>query len=274
MEAYAFPVHLQPIRLLGDLNPDPIPGAKAIVRTDTQKPLSIVSDSYHLFTHSEAVETTKKFLAGFGEHQVVDTLEKDGLRFVRECTFKKHGLTVEGPKKLGDVVNFRLSIWNSYDKKSSVRIRVAARVLKCLNGMTVEGGSLDLSFRHTGSIRNLELPEPDKVMGIFTKAGERWNDWASERVTTVQRDSIVHHALERGVIGERILDKHDSLLNPDVNADLSFWQYFNNFTNVITHHLPKVQLTAKIVRLDRLNTIFNSVLYGTPEPGFINEENE
>jgi hypothetical protein len=270
--AYDFPVQLKPVTLLG--SDVPIPGHKAIVRTDTHKPLSIVTDKYHLFTNRQAVDLTTNFLKGFGEHQAVDTIEKDGLRFIRTCTFQNHSLKV-AERKVGDIVNFQLSIWNSYDRKSSFRLRIGARVLKCLNGMTVPGGSLDLSFRHTDKgIQTIELPEPDKVLGIFTQAREQWNDWASERLSSQQRDAILHHAMEGHVIGERLLDKHRSLLEPDVNPEITFWQYFNSFTNIITHHLPKVQLTAKIVRLDRLNDIFRNVLHGKAQPGFTDEENE
>lgn len=271
MNTYDFPVALQQVRLMND--PNPIPNVKCIVRTDTQKPLQIVSDTYRLFTHGDAVKTTEKFLASFGAHEVKDFVEKDGLRFVRQCTFKNNAIKV-GDAAVGDLVNFRLMIANSYDKKSSVRIKIAAMVLKCTNGMTVPGGSLDLSFRHTESIRNLELPDPEKVLSIFNRAGEQWNDWFTEKLSSSQRDAILHLALEQHIVGERVLAKHDSLLNPEANDRMTFWQYFNNFTNVITHHLPKVQLTAKIVRLDRLNSIFNRVLHGEAQPGFTDEENE
>ena len=147
-------------------------------------------------------------------------------------------------------------------------------VLRCLNGMTVPGGELSLSFRHTDSIRDLQLPDPETVLSLFGKAGETWNEWADERLKGSQRDSILDHALKFQVVGERLLEKHRTELEPDINNDITFWDYFNNFTHVLTHNLPKVQLTKKFGRLDKLNTIFNRVLHGKDAAGFSDEEHE
>lgn len=270
MEAYAFPVELQNVY---DKYGTPIPNQRCVMRTDKQVPLSIVSDRYHLFSHQEAVETTQKFLDTFGEYKVKNVLERNGQRFARECTFQTQALKIKTPK-VDDIAHFRLSIVNSYDCKSSLRIRIGAMVLRCLNGMTVPGGELSLSFRHTDSIRDFELPAPETVLKLFERAGETWNDWASEKLNGSQRDSIIDQSIKLQVIGERLLDKHRTELEPDINNDITFWDYFNNFTHILTHDMPKVQLTKKFGRLDRLNTIFDRVLHGAPQPGFSEEENE
>jgi hypothetical protein len=267
---YAFPVELKPIAVIGGMA---IPNMRAVVRTDTGVPLSTVSDRYHLFTHQEAVDATQGFLKTFGEFKEKTVLERTGQRFVRECTFQTQALKVKTPK-VDEVAHFRLSIVNSYDCKSSLRINIGAMVLRCLNGMTVPGGELDLSFRHTGSIRNLELPEPDTVLKLFGKAGETWNNWADERLNGQQRDSILESSIKMQVIGPRLLEKHRTELEPDTSTDITFWEYFNNFTRILTHEMPKVQLTKKFTRMDRLNTVFDRVLHGTPEVGFSDEEHE
>jgi hypothetical protein len=259
MEAYEFPVALKSVAVIGG---ETVPNARCIVRTDTGAPLKVVSDKYHLFTHGQAVEKTDKFLQTFGDYKVKNYLEKGGARFVRECTFKNNSITVKTPK-VNDVVHFRLNIMNSYDGCSSLRIKICAMVLRCLNGMTAPGGSLDLSFRHTSGIDILELPDPEKILGIFKRGGESWNEWAGAKLTAEERDSILHQAIETKIVGEKLLVKHRELLEPTVLT--SPWDYFNNYTNVITHRLPKVQLSAKIARLDKLNGVFQRVLYGTEE---------
>ena len=270
MEAYAFPVELQKVY---DQYGTPIPRTRCVTRTDTKAPLSIVSDRYHLFSHQEAVGATEGFLKTFGDYKVKNVLERDGQRFVRECTFQTQALKVKTPK-IDEVVHFRLSIVNSYDSKSSLRINIGAMVLRCLNGMTVPGGELSLSFRHTDSIRDFELPNPETVLKLFGRAGETWNEWADAKLNGAQRDSILDQSIKLQVIGERLLDKHRTELEPDVSNDVTFWDYFNNYTRILTHEMPKVQLTKKMGRLDRLNAIFDRVLHGTPDVGFNDEENE
>jgi Domain of unknown function (DUF932) len=266
-EDYDFPVQLEPIATASGR---PIPGYKAIVRTDTDEPLKVVTNSYHLLTHKQALELTNKFLATFGDYTTQDTIEKNGLRFVRQCTFANQDLTIRTPK-INDVVKMQLSVMNTYDGKSSLWIKICAKVLKCLNGMTAPGGSLNLHFRHTGGIKDLVLPDPEQVLSIFKRGGESWNDWAEEDLTRERQEAILHHALELGVVSETLIEKWPDLLNPPTNLELTIWDYFNNFTNIITHHLPKVQLTSKIARLDRLNGIFRRVVYGKDEPGFEDE---
>lgn len=270
MEDFAFPVELQKIQTMNGIS---IPNTRAVVRTDTGVPLSVVSDRYHLFSHREAVEATEGFLKTFGDYKARNVLERNGQRFVRECTFQTQALKVKTPK-VDEIAHFRLSIVNSYDCKSALRINIGAMVLRCLNGMTVPGGELSLSFRHTDSIRDLELPEPATVLKLFGKAGETWNDWASEKLKSSQRDSIIEQSIKMQVIGERLLDKHRTELEPTITDDITFWDYFNNFTHVLTHNMPKVQLTKKLGRMDRLNTIFDRVLHGTPVVGFSDEEHE
>ena len=139
--------------------------------------------------------------------------------------------------------------------------------------MTVPGGSLDLTFRHNGAIRDLELPNPETVKKIFLKGGVAWNDWAKEKLSAIQRDHILESALFEGVVSQRLLERHREELEPTLTNELTFWGYFNNFTRVLTHEVTKIQPTKKLNRLDRISAIFDRVLSGLPDPSFSDEEN-
>lgn len=267
-EKYDFPVELQPML---DNYGNPVPRFKNLVRTDTQHSLTVVSDNYRLFTHKQAVDATKGFLDHFGNRSVRNWVEGDGKRFVHQSTYDL-ATSVNTPA-LKDTVKLQLTMVNSYDKQSSLRVRICAQVLSCLNGMTVPGGALDLSFRHTGSIEEFKLPDPELVLRIFKKAGEEWNEWADRVLSPLERESILKHAMQIQIIGQKAVKAHNEKLEA-VPKEITAWEYFNNFTNVLTHHAPRVRQSNKLTRFDRLRAIFDRVLHGTPDPGFNDEEHE
>jgi hypothetical protein len=250
--AYDFPVELQGVKLR---NGNPVPRARAVVRTDTGQALpGLVSDRYQLFTHKEAVAATQPFVDYFGESKIVNFLERGGSRFVREYTFKTKAQKVLVPK-IDEVVALRLSIINNYGLRRALLVRVGAMVLRCLNGMTIPGGEIELSFNHTGAMKKLALPEPDVIEGLFTKANHEWNDWAERDVTPEQRDKIVGQTAALHIISQKSFLAHQTALT---KAGGSFWELYNSYTNVLTHFTERVQQSSKLDRFDKLNAVFRA----------------
>lgn len=260
LKRFDFPVQLQDVQTT---NGQRVSGAKVIVRTDIDMPLKVVTDRYSLFTHAQAVEQAQKFIDYFGEHTHKDFIEKNGARFTREYTFKNQVAHVVGRDlKVGDVVHFRLAISNSYGLGTSIALRIAAMVLRCLNGMTGLGGALELKFRHTGDLEAVEFPDPQAVIESFSKSAIEWNNWAARDLTTDTRDFVLRNALQMLVVSKRSVKEFSHLLEPNIDG-LNLWSYYNNFTEVLTHKLNRIQHSSKIVRMDRLNAIFKSALRGT-----------
>ena len=261
---YDFPVRTEPVTLQ---NGTVITGSKAVVRGDTGQAIAVVSNRYNLFTHQQAVEATTPFLKRFGDYKASNILEKNGARFVHECTFGGMDLQVDGRvggRKVGDTVMLTLSIINSYDATRALLVKIGARVLRCLNGMTVERGKFEMTFRHTANIVNFELPDTDVVLSLFKAAGQEWNEMASRDVTPENVELIAHEAVKLQVVSPTTFREYGSLLKPEPGT-LSLWEYHNNFTEVITHRLPKVQHTKKLQRIDRLNAIFSRALHAESE---------
>lgn len=254
-QEYDFPVQLQSVLLA---NGTVIPHAKAIVRKDNGKPIgNVVTDRYRIFTHRECIEKVQPFISGFGDAKVQNFLERDGARFIREYTFNKVTVPV---KQVNDVVHMRMQIGNSYGLRSSVTINLAAMVLRCLNGMMVPEGLFDVSIRHAGGdkFRELELPDPDVLRGLFTSAGNTWNEWAERDVTPEQQGFIVAQALKLNIVSKKTMAEHKALLEP-TDTGRTFWQYYNNYTNVLTHKMPsRLQHSSRLGRLARLNSVFSA----------------
>jgi hypothetical protein len=130
--------------------------------------------------------------------------------------------------------------------------------------MTIPGGTLELKFRHTGDLSDIEFPHPDAVMGTFEKAGNEWNDWAERDVTRENQEFILENAIKMLVVSKRTVKEFQHLLDPSSAAmdGMRYWNYYNNFTDVLTHKLPRVQHSRKIVRMDHLNSIFRASAQG------------
>jgi hypothetical protein len=234
------------------------------VRTDTGDAVGkIVTNRYTLFTHRQAVEKTQAFIDQFGGSKSVSYLEKGGARFIQEHTFNHHTLEVKGTRAVGDVVHLRAAITNSYGMRSAVSVKLCAMVLRCLNGMTIPGGEIELSFRHTGQLTDLELPHPDVVVSLFNQSGETWKEWAERDVTPEQQEFIGQNALKTQVLSKKTYSDYEELLEPGQGR--TFWSYYNNFTNVLTHKIPRVQHSSRLGRMDRLNSIFKAVASGQTE---------
>lgn len=254
---YDFPVELQNVFLS---NGELIPKSRVCVRTDTNKAIgAVVSDRYALFTHKQAVDKTTPFIESFGSYKVTNFLEKDGARFIREYTFGKQVVELKTPA-LGDTVHMRLSIVNSYGLGTPVAIVLSAMVLRCLNGMTVPKGLFELSFRHTGDLQGLHdvtLPEPSVVLNMFKSAGEVWEAWGSRYITSDEQEFVAQNALKMQVVSKTSFDKYPELLQPVGDNSRTFWNYYNNFTNVITHKLSaRAQQSGRLGRFDKLNAVF------------------
>jgi len=252
---FDFPVELQDVYTQhGKL----IKGAKSVVRTDNDQPLSVVKSRYDLFTHSQMYDAANDFLHHFGDQTQTKAIERDGLRFVMTSTFPKEKIKVEN-RKVGDIVNLRISFINTYDGTSSRIVKIGGMVLRCLNGMTIPGGELELSFPH---LKNSELkfPDPDSVLELFRGAGNVWRTWADRDVNEEAKEAILDSALKFQVVAKKTIKDHSDVLDPNLGCQpQTFWSYYNNFTNVLTHKLTKIQDTKRLGRLDRLNAIFCQV---------------
>ena len=64
--------------------------ARAIIRTDEQKAISVVSENYEVFEHKKVLELIQPFVNQFGEPQFYATTEKQGARALFNFTFKNN----------------------------------------------------------------------------------------------------------------------------------------------------------------------------------------
>jgi Domain of unknown function (DUF932) len=156
---YNFPVELRTI----STEPDGfnIPHRRAVIRTDTMRPLGVVSDKYSLLPHADIVDALRETLKGQKTDEKIHVTH-DGARMYLEITLPEETLTVEG-----DEIAMRLVVANSYDGSRKVHIAFGAYRLVCSNGMIIGRKLLSLNKRHVGEV-TLEVAQMRKQMTLLT----------------------------------------------------------------------------------------------------------
>lgn len=129
--------------------PQPTNAWQAIVRTDTREVLGIHSKSYKVVPNEplfrgfdEALRTSDLDLQGL---VVEDHVNYGGRRVVRNYRFP--AITAE--PRVGDIVELRISVVNSFDCANAFSAQVGGMRLWCLNGAVSLQGATSVYGRHT-----------------------------------------------------------------------------------------------------------------------------
>ena len=189
--AYDFPVEMIPgesFRIFGaDCKEMHMPSKRyqAVARADTGDILAIHGGRYTLNTHADLVAKTDAVLQESGldlDHiRVKDRVFENGCKFLREITFPNLVVTPQ----VGDTVEFRISMRNSYDGRWQFGLDAGARRLICLNGMTIaELGSVSSRKRHTTTFNlDAEARMLGNALEAFRDSEGVWRTWAERTVT-------------------------------------------------------------------------------------------
>ena len=143
-ESYDFPVELQPIYLTDQ---KVIDKKKAVVRTDTNEPLGIVSDDYGLVKHSTVIDSFREAGREYGVEEKI-TLARNGAQLFYQMTFPK----IEMEVQKGDIVRMMMIAKNSYNGMNSLQVIFGAFRLVCSNGMILGTQFISFNYKHIGNV--------------------------------------------------------------------------------------------------------------------------
>jgi hypothetical protein len=255
---YDFPVRMENVYTYDQ---EQIKGSRVVRRVDTGRPLAIVSERYRLIPHKELVDASEPFIQKLGKAEKKFTLEKDGARRITEYTFRDNVISLPGhkmpgqSKAVGDTVALRLYGINSYNTSTPFEMRLAAMVLRCLNGMTVGQDIFGVKFRHIGEEQDISFPSPDTVFSTFERAGETWRKLANTGINDKQTKELVQLGKDNLLLTDRTYKENEDRFRYAETA----WDLYNSMTYVITNHrVGKIQESTRIGRFDRLNEVFNN----------------
>lgn len=233
--SYAFPVEKQPLYIYSGKTKVEVPNRLAIVRTDTNTPLGIVSEKYEFMKHETVVDGFRDALKGhaFKEHIA---LERDGAQLYARYTLKD----VQAEVKKGDIVGMQLLARNSYDGSLQLHLSMGSLRLVCQNGMVSTRNFIDFSHKHVGSDMNLNLAEMRSSIDGMVKQFE-------EIIPSMKRLSAAHSAKtdeqffdpKNIKLPSYILEKAKDRYAVDQEAGDGLWKMYNALTWAITHQMRK-----------------------------------
>jgi hypothetical protein len=245
---YDFPVRLSPIVAENQIL---IPKKSAVIRTDTNEPIGVVSDKYALVKHSEVVNSFREALNKDDYEERLEVTKGGALLF---ATYKLSGTQVEVKK--GDFLALQFVAKNSYDGSRSFSLMMGALRLVCTNGMVIGKNFFSYSQKHLGNGVTIEPVFIKDTVSTLTKKFREMSPIMSKMASTKLPD------LAGGYFSTDNVELPSYLLkeaNNEYNraGEDTLWGLYNSYTYAISHNLRK---DNPQVRLDYTKRSWDSVV--------------
>lgn len=231
---YAFDVERMPLKNPAngrDIDRD------AIVRTDTEEVLGIVSKEYNLVKHADAVKAAETVLAKSGHFFKADEkMTHNGSRLYMTYRFPdvsiEVGRTSDGRP---DTVNPQLIVTNSYDGLLKFGFILGAFRFVCSNGLVIGHDIFEIHKKHTSG---LDIEAVEEKAGranhfFFNDVIPKYKELThrevnvEEKMKDIQKKGFPKRLSEK--IAEKIVTK----------AITSEWNLYNEYTTFLTHDYNK-----------------------------------
>jgi hypothetical protein len=127
-------------------------GYKFIIREDTNKVLSCMTDEYKVVTNKELIDTAVPLLKSHKAELVESVTFGDGARSVWKWRIPGVEIKIAD----GDLLNPEVILKNSYDGTLQVHVLAGAFRLVCSNGLVIGVTLGQTNFKHNINNKNLE----------------------------------------------------------------------------------------------------------------------
>lgn len=177
----------------------------ANVRTDTEQVVGVISEKgYGLIQNWDFVSTVRAALESLGltDYNESILVANDGRRLYATYSFDQRIKTLH---KVGDQVGLVLRFANSFDGSLAAKGELMAKILRCLNGMSLEKGEFALQKRHNPKI-NLDFVKEvtAKAVNDFDRALSVFDALAGVPLTDEQGVNFLKHLNLSGAVREKI----------------------------------------------------------------------
>ena len=203
-------------------------GHKFIIREDTNKILSCMTDEYKLVKNEDVYSIANPLIGKKGGKMIEERAYAEGARTFWRWRFPD--LKVEISKN--DTINPEIIIKNSYDGTVGVHAMGGAFRLVCSNGMII--GSIIKDFNAKHSIYNFQLDKLDTIIKdtIDLTVGlckSNFRNWAKIDISEnhlMEMFKLFPIEMNEFVVQYMIANKPDTL-----------WDLYNCATNIVTHKM-------------------------------------
>lgn len=187
-----------------------LPGGKptsvfANIRTDTDEVVGVVSEKgYGLIQNWDFISTVRSALNGLGLTDYKENIltTNEGRRLYATYSFDNRIRTLH---KVGDQVGLVLRFANSFDGSLAALGELRAKILRCMNGMSLERGQFSLQKRHNSKI-NLEFVQQvtSKAVSDFDRALAVFDNLSQVAISDEQGINILKHISVSEAVREKI----------------------------------------------------------------------
>lgn len=244
---YDFPVELAPIFAKTALNLHEANGYReiknrvAVVRTDSNDALGIVSTKYELLKHEDVVNGFRKALADERFNETIK-VAKNGAQLYATYSLPEHTVEI----RPNDHVSLQFIVKNSYDGTNALHIILGAFRVVCTNGMIIGKRFSAFTQKHIGS--DAETVDAGKLKA---------------KVETITAQFQKTLPMMQTMAATPATADPDELFNPKqlhipkylttlaageytTAGDKSLWGFYNALTWAITHHMKRESPATEI----------------------------
>jgi hypothetical protein len=163
--------------------------------------------------------------------------------------------------QVGDVVNMRLNLYNSYDRKWLFAVYLSGFRLACSNGLVVASKFLHISKRHIFQSEEVDLEKNIKTaIGRFKRQAKQWQMMAKVGFS----DKAYHDVMKTMDFGKeatKVIEddfrRQADEIHPSGRPVMTLWRFYNVLTAYIT--LYAVSLNHRVEMENRLRAAMQRI---------------
>jgi len=209
----------------------PVP-RQALVRTETNDILGIISPEYKLVTHKEALDKAISVVEQFEDLKLKKIIPtKCGARMYAQFESDKEYMVGNLETGQPDNIKLRLTLTNSYDGSLKYGFIIGAYRLVCKNGLRTGKDIFAVRQKHTAGL------DISTIMRSARKAVRHFNEttmplWNKMRNTEVLVAEVLGKVEE--TLPDRLFKEVSEKFATKKNSTL--WDVYNGFTEALTHN--------------------------------------
>ena len=234
----------------------------ANVRTDTNEILGTSTERYGIVQNQDLTGRAEDAFAARGikyDRNIYATDNGAKMRAVYDLTGPEFQTKVP---QVGDIMGYRLTVQNSFDRTLRVSFALGLMRLVCTNGMQTMQKDVDMVSKHSTKLDLGSLITDtalDKALGFLAKSGDIFGRLASTPLDDELGLNVLANLTKKKVMSEKVRERvagiwsnRSDLLRSD-NHDANLYNLYNSVTQHLTDEVEET-------RFEYANRMSNQVL--------------
>ena len=222
----------------------------ANVRTDTNEILGTSTERYGIVQNNDLVDRAEDAFKARGinyERNIYTTDNGSKLRAVYDL--KGPNMETRVPN-VGDVMGYRLTVQNSFDRTLRVSFALGLMRLVCLNGMQTMEKDIDMVSKHSTKLdlANLITDKAlDNALAFLKESGSIYGRLAATKLEDEQGLNILQNLTKKKVMSEKVRERvagiwsnRGDLLRSN-NHDGNLYNLYNSVTQHLTDDVEETR---------------------------------